>query len=178
MRARAASFAAVLAFGAASAASAADRFYTAYNIWFEQPTKVYSTNYERGNILPAGSEVKDVVRSSKKLEFTDTRLNMKFSIEFVGKHHPGVTAEQWMSRFLTTRDFAALSQGLTAAEIKAVRAGEVRAGMSKKAVLLAAGYPPEVATPSTQLDMWKYWRHRFGSYSVQFSDGKVSKSEQ
>src|SRR5712671_5911620 len=178
MRARAASLAAILAFAGANAASAADPLYTAYNIWFEQPTKVYSTNYHKGNIFPAGSQVKDVVRSKSKLEFTDPKLNMKFSIEFVGKHHPGVTAEQWMSRFLTTRDFAALSQGLTAAEIKAVRAGEVWAGMSKKAVLLAAGYPPEVATASTQLDTWKYWRHRFGSYSVQFSDGNVSKSEQ
>ena len=178
MKARAASLAAILALGAANAASAADKLYTAYNIWFEQPTKVYSTNYQKGNILPAGSEVKDVKRSSGKLEFTDVNLDMRFTFEFVGKHHPGLTGEQWMDRFLTTRDFAALSQDLTAAEIKAVRAGEVKAGMSKKAVLLAAGYPPEVGTASTKLDTWKYWRHRFGNYLVRFSDGKVSKSEQ
>ena len=178
MKARAASLAAILALGGASAASAADKLYTAYNIWFEQPTKVYSTNYQKGNILPAGSEVKDVKRSSEKLEFTDVNLDIRFTFEFVGKHHPGLTGEQWMARFLTTRDFAALSSGLTAAEIKAVRAGEVKAGMSRKAVLLAAGYPPEVATASTKLDTWKYWRHRFGSYLVRFSDGKVAKSEQ
>ena len=178
MRARAASLAAILAFGAASAASAADQLYTAYNIWFEQPAKVYSTNYQRGNILPAGSAVKDVNRSSKNLEFTDVRLNLKFSFEFVEKHHPGLTREQWIDRFLTTRDFAALSEGLTAAEIKAIRAGQVQVGMSRKAVLLAAGYPPEVATASPELDIWKYWRHRFGSYLVRFDDGKVSKSEQ
>jgi hypothetical protein len=178
MRARAAFLAAILAFAGANAASAAEPLYTAYNIWFEQPTKVYSTNYQKGNILPAGSEVKDVNRSSKYLEFTDVKLNMKFAVEFVGKHHPGLTKEQWIDRFLGTRDFAALSSGLTAAEIKAIRAGQVQAGMSKKAVLLAAGYPPEVATASTELDVWKYWRHRFGSYPVQFDNGKVSKSEQ
>ena len=178
MKARAASLAAILAFGGANAASAADKLYTAYNIWFEQPTKVYSTNYEKGNLFPAGSEVKEVNRSSRKLEFTDPKLNMKFSVEFVGKHHPGVTGEQWADRFLTTRDFAALTKGLTAAEIKAIRAGQVQAGMSKKAVLVSVGYPPEIATVSTELDTWKYWRHRFGSYLVQFSDGKVMKSEQ
>ena len=178
MRLRAASLAALLAFGAASAASAADRLYTAYNIWFEQPTKVYSTNYQRGNILPAGSEVKDVKRSSGKLEFTDVNLDMRFTFEFVGKHHPGLTGEQWADRFLTTRDFAALTKGLTAAEIKAIRAGQVQAGMSKKAVLVSVGYPPEVATASTKLDAWKYWRHRFGSYLVHFGNGKVTKSEQ
>ena len=178
MKTRAASLAAILAFAAAGAASAADRLYTAYNIWFEQPTKVYSTNYQKGNLLPAGSEVKDVNRTSKKVEFTDPKLNMKFSVEFVGKHHPGVTGEQWADRFLTTKNFAALSGGLTPAEIKAIKAGQIQPGMSKKAVILAAGYPPEVATASTKLDTWKYWRHRFGSYVVQFSDEKVSKSEQ
>ena len=178
MRARAASLAAILALAAANAASAADRLYTAYNIWFEQPTKVYSTNYEKGNILPAGSEVKDVKRSSGGVEFTDPKMGMKFSVEFVGKHHPGVTGEQWADRFLTTKNFAALSGGLTPAEIKAIKAGQIQAGMSKKAVILAAGYPPEVATASTKLDTWKYWRHRFGSFSVRFSNGKVTKSEQ
>jgi len=178
MRARAATLAAIVAFAGANAASAADRLYTAYNIWFEQPTKVYSTNYEKGNLFPAGSEVKDVARSSRKLEFTDPKLNMKFSIEFVGKHHPGVTAEQWIDRFLTTRDFAALTKGLTAAEIKAIKAGQVQVGMSKKAVLVSVGYPPEIATASMDLDAWKYWRHRFGSYMVRFSGGKVVSSEQ
>jgi hypothetical protein len=178
MRARAASLAAIFALAAANAASAADKLYTAYNIWFEQPTKVYSTNYQKGNILPAGSEVKDVNRSSNGVEFTDPNLGLKFSVEFVGKHHPGVTWEQWADRFLTTKNFAALSNGLTAAEIKAIKAGKIQAGMSKKAVILSAGYPPEVATASTKLDTWKYWRHRFGSYSVRFGNGKVAKSEQ
>src|SRR5437773_12353779 len=178
MKARAASLAAILALSAANAAAAADRLYTAYNVWFEQPTKVYSNNYEKGNPFPAGSEVTEVSKSSKKVEFTDPKLGMKFSVEFVGKHHPGVTGEQWADRFLTTKNFAALGGGLTPAEIKAIKAGQIQAGMSKKAVILAAGYPPAVASSSTTLDTWKYWRHRFGSYSVQFSNGKVTKSEQ
>ena len=168
----------VLVSGLGNSASAADRLFTAYNIWFEQPTKVYSTNYENGNILPAGSEVKEVNRSAKKLEFMDVKLNMKFTIEFVGKHHPGLTAEQWMNRFLTSRDFPALSKGLTAAEIKSVKAGQAKVGMSKKAVLLSLGYPPEVATPSTELDTWKFWRDTFRNYLVKFANGKVSSSEQ
>src|SRR5258708_15126817 len=169
MRARAASLAAILAFAGANAASAADQLYTAYNIWFEQPTKVYSTNYQKGNIFPAGSPVKDVVRSKSKLEFTDPKLNMKFSIEFVGKHHPGLTGEQWIDRFLTTRDFAALSKGLTAAEIKAIKAGQVQVGMSKKADLLSAGHTPQGATASTALDTLDYCGDLFRNYLGQIS---------
>jgi len=178
MKARAAFLTAIFAFGAANAASAADRLYTAYNIWFEKPDRVYSTGYQKGNMLAAGSEVKEVKRSRGKLEFTDVKQDMKFSAEFVGKHHPGLTAEQWMDRFLTTRDFAALTKGLTAAEIKAIRAGQVKAGMSKKAVLVAAGYPPEIGTASTELDVWKYWRDRFRNYEVKFGGGKVTGSAQ
>jgi len=178
MRTRAAFLAAIFAFGVASAASAQERLYTASNIWFEKPDRVYSTGYQKGNMLPAGSEVKDVKRSRSKLEFTDVKQDMKFSAEFVGKHHPGLTAEKWMDRFLTTRDFAALTRGLTAAEIKAIRAGLVQAGMSKKAVLVSVGNPPEVGTASTDLDVWKYWRDRFRNYEVKFGGGKVTASAQ
>ncbi len=122
--------------------------------------------------------MKEVNRSSRKLEFVDVKSNMKFSIEFVGKHHPGVTAERWIDRFLTSSDFPALTRGLTAGEIKAIKAGEAKVGMSKRAVLLSVGYPPEVATASTDLDTWKFWRDRFRTYSVKFTDGKVSSSEQ
>jgi len=94
MKVHAASLAAILAFLGANAAFAADKLYTAYNIWFEQPTKVYSTNYQKGNLFPAGSEVTEVSKSSRKVEFTDPKLGMKFSVEFVAKHHPGVTGEQ------------------------------------------------------------------------------------
>ena len=177
MRTRAAFLAAIFALGVANAASAQDRLYTAYNIWFEKPDRIYSTGYQKGNLLPAGSEVKDVKRS-RKLEFTDVKQDMKFSAEFVEKHHPGVTADQWIDRFLTTRDFAALTKGLTAAEIKAIRAGQVQAGMSKKAVLVSVGNPPEVGTASTDLDVWKYWRDRFRNYLVKFNNGKVASSGQ
>ena len=168
----------VLASGLGSTASAADRLFTAYNVWFEQPQKMYSTNYQKGNMLPAGSEVKEVNRSSKKVEFVDVKTNMKFSVEFFAKHHPGVKPEQWIDRFLTTRDFSALTRGLTADEIKAIKAGQVKVGMSRKAVLVSLGYPPEIATASPDLDVWKFWRDRFRNYEVKFTNGKVSSSAQ
>jgi hypothetical protein len=139
---------------------------------------VYSTNYQKGALLPAGSEVKDVDRSSRNLEFTDVKTGTRFKAEFVSKHHPGVTRDQWIDRFLTTKDFGALTRGLTPTEIQAVRLGRVQSGMSKKAVLVSAGYPPETGTASTKLDAWKYWRNRFAYYSVQFGGGKVTNSAQ
>ena len=178
MRARAAFLAAIFAFGVASAASAQDRLYTAYNIWFEKPDRVYSTGYQKGNMLPAGSEVKEVQRSSRKLEFVDVKTNMKFTIDFFAKHHPGVKPEQWIERVLTTRNFSTLTKGLTADEIKAIKAGQVKVGMTRKAVLVSVGYPPEIATANPELDVWKLWRDRFRNYEVKFTSGKVSSSAQ
>jgi hypothetical protein len=167
---------AILALAAAGAATAQSKLYTACNFWYEKPDRMYSTGYQRGAVLPAGSEVTDVNRSSRKLEFVSG--GTKYTVEFVAKHHPGLTADAWMDRVLTPRNFAALTSGMTAAEIKAIKEGKVQVGMSKKAVLVSVGYPPETGTASTDSDTWKYWRNRFGNYVVQFSNGKVSNSGQ
>ena len=32
----------------------AQKQYTAYNMWFEKPERLYAINYKAGNIIPAG----------------------------------------------------------------------------------------------------------------------------
>jgi hypothetical protein len=176
MKVPAAILAAILAFAGASAAFAQSKLYTSSNLWYEKPDRMYSTGYQKGAMIPAGTEVTDVKRSSRKLEFVAG--GTKYSVEFIAKHNPGVTPDAWMDRVLTPKNFAALTSGMTGAEIKAIKEGKIQNGMSKKAVLVSAGHPPEVGTPSTDSDTWKYWRDRFRNYVVQFSGGKVSNSGQ
>jgi len=159
-----------------NAASAAD--FTACNLWYEKPDRLYSTGYQKGALLPAGTEVKDVSKSSRKLDFTDAKSGTRYSIEFIAKHNPGVTPEAWADRVLTSKSFSELTKGMTADEIKSIKVGQAKVGMSKKAVLVSLGYPPEIGTPSTDSDAWKYWRDRFRTYYVKFANGKVSSSEQ
>ncbi|WP_049722716.1 hypothetical protein [Gilvimarinus polysaccharolyticus] len=66
-------------------------------------------------------------------------------------------------------------QGFSSAERKAIERGEVKKGMSKKAVLLARGYPPAHETHSTDDNEWKYWNSRFNTMIVYFKDDKVSR---
>ena len=66
-------------------------------------------------------------------------------------------------------------KGLNALERKAIEHGEVEVGMSKAAVLLAIGYPPEHRTPSTRDNLWVYWRNRFNRFVLQFDGDRVSK---
>ena len=149
--------------------------YTAYNIWYEQPAKVWSTNYQKGRLLPAGTAIKDVKQSRKNIRFTDAETDVTYTIVFVPKHHPGKRIGDVYQRYVTDQNLEQLTEGFSRSEIDAIQSGTVVNGMSKEAVIVCYGYPPEIATPSTKLDGWQYWRHRFKSFTIEFDDdGKVS----
>lgn len=151
--------------------------YTAYNTWYERRERMQSTNYSDGILLPAGTQVTAVRLSRGKLSFIAVDSSEKFVVDFVGRHHPGVSADEFRERFITPKNFSALTKGFSKQEIEAIKAGEVRKGMSKKAVLVARGYPPETKTPSTEMNTWVYWHSRPRSYEVTFVNGKVVRSE-
>jgi hypothetical protein len=159
-------------------AVAAEQQFTAYNLWYEHPEKVYSTGYEKGAMIPVGSALSDVKASRRGVSFVVDDLGTRFTVIFVAKHHPGVSSEQFAERLLTTKNLAELTKGMSAQEVEAIKKGKVQSGMSKAAVLAAVGYPPEVRTPKTDLDTWTYWRDRFRTYTVTFKDGKVTQSGQ
>jgi len=80
--------------------------------------------------------------------------NAEFIIAFASRHHGNFTFEQFKKRLLTTKTFKELSKGLTEKEVKAIQSARpyIIKGMSKKAVILSWGYPPELATPTTSLN--------------------------
>ncbi len=74
------------------------------------------------------------------------------------------------------KPFAELTAGLSEKEIDAVKAGKLVVGMSKAAVIMARGYPPEHRTPSTEVNNWLYWENRFRKKAVNFdSEGRTTK---
>lgn len=156
------------------AADGDGKLYTAYNIWIEQPEKVWSTNFKKGWILPAGSAVRDVVKNKKLFRFVVEESGDEITIVFVPKHHPGMTGADIHDRLITTKDLATLTAGFTEAEREAIETGSYEVGMSKAAILVSLGPAPEVETPSTDANVWKYWAHRFNTFDLKFdSDGKV-----
>jgi len=68
---------------------------------------------------------------------------------------------------------APVLSGLSAAELAAVKAGRIEVGMSKKAVLLAVGYPPAHES-SISSDSWLYWQSRFNKQRIEFVNDRVS----
>jgi hypothetical protein len=64
---------------------------------------------------------------------------------------------------------------MSKAEKECVRTGEIVAGISKDAVLVAYGYPPTHQTPTLKEPTWMYWRNRFGRRAISFdAKDKVS----
>ena len=154
----------------------AQKLYTGYNIWYEKPQSVYCINYQKGTFVRAGSEVRDVTIKKNRLSFTVVGSGEKITIAFNARYHSkDVTVETLKERLITTKTFEQLTGGLKPFEIEAIRQGTVVKGMSKKAVLLAFGYPPEHKTPSLDGNSWMFWKNRFVFVTVPFDkDGSVS----
>ncbi|MGB2984497.1 MAG: hypothetical protein WBE26_01330, partial [Phycisphaerae bacterium] len=158
------------------------KIYTTYNLWVEKPDEISSLNYKRGALIPAGTEVAEVrVTGSKKkplIKFTTAKDGKACAILFIKKYHPSLTAEAFKERLFTGKPFKKLTEGLLEMETEAIRKGELVGGMSKRAVLIARGYPPGHKTPSTESNTWLYWDSRFKSKAIHFGeDGRTIRNE-
>jgi hypothetical protein len=152
------------------------KVYTAYNLWYEKPERLYCVNYHRGTMIPAGTEVASVKVARKlfkrnpAISFTTVKSGEEFTIFFNKKFHPGMTAEEFKDRLLTTKPFEELTKDLTEKEIKCIKTGKLTTGLSKEAVLIARGYPPEHKTSNLESDRWLYWENRFRKVAVHFDE--------
>ncbi len=161
-------------------AASGQKIYTAYNIWFEKPERIWSINYKKGAIIPAGTQVRDVEiittnRRHKAIIFKTSKENKAFSIFWIKKYHPGKTIQLFKKALFTTKKFDELTSGMTKNEIAAIKKGEIVKGMNKKAVLVCYGPPPEHATFRQEHNVWTYWTSKFIRKKVFFDDdGKVS----
>lgn len=161
--------AASIADGDAAADPAA--LYTAYTLWYENPKKMSSVNYHVGAIIPAGSPVINVSIHGENIEFQLAGGGGGFSIQFIPKFHPGVRIAEFKKRLFVSEPLEERIKHFSEEEKSLVRKGAVENGMSKEAVLVSWGNPPEHQTPSTSAYTWFYWRNRFMKQSVDFDQG-------
>jgi hypothetical protein len=146
-----------------SGAEDAQKLYTAYNIW--RASKMQCINFKQGHdIIPAGTEVKDVhlwpPTNSTHLRFSSVKDGRKYTLSFVERWHPKKTIKDYMDKMFSIKNFEDLTEGLTEMEIRAIKKGILVNGMSKRAVLICYGHPPEHYTPNQDADRWYYWKNR------------------
>jgi hypothetical protein len=156
-------------------ATSGEKIYTAYNIWFEKPEKIWSINYKKGAIIPVGTQVRDVEiittnRRHKAIIFTTVKEKKAFCIFWIKKYHLGKTVQQFKKNLFTTKKFDELTSGMSEDEIAAIKKGEIVKGMNKNAVLVSYGPPPEHATFSQEHNVWTYWTSKFIRMKIYFGD--------
>ena len=165
--------------------AAGAQLYTAYNIWKHSSDRhMDCINFKSApTFIPAGTPVSDAkIRvfgqgsgsAAEKIQFTISSTGESIKIGLRRRWHPGKSLEDYFDRIFTTQNFGQLTEGLSEAEIAAIKEGTVVGGMSKRAVLIAYGYPPEHRTPSLDADAWTYWMTTLAEIVIRFDEvGKV-----
>jgi len=158
--------------------SVGQKIYTAYNMWYEADKEdaMWAINYKTGTMIPAGTEVSGMEVKKKKIFFITVDDRKKFVVNFNDKFHPGKKSEDYAGMMFLKKDFDQLTKGMSETEMNGINEGIIMVGMSKKAVIVAYGYPPEHKTPSLNDNIWTYWLNRMKSTVIYFDEnGKTMK---
>lgn len=136
-------------------------------------SRLFAVNYQQDGLIPVCSEVALLDLDRKRLVFSVGTTGKQYEYY----HHEKAAAEPFpdhLARYFGTscpRDEIAK---LPAIDRQGIEQGKALAGMSKRGVVLAMGYPPPHVTPSLDADRWVYWTNRVNRIAVLFQDGRVS----
>lgn len=128
--------------------------------------------------IPAGTEVSKpkVIKycsspndCQKIINFKTAKNNKSYEILYTRRYHPGKTIKDYAKNMFTTKNFEELTAGLTKYEISAIKTGVIQNGMSKEAVLICYGPPPEHATSNLNSNVWLYWKNKKTTERIVFN---------
>lgn len=152
----------------------ATEVYTLTNLHPDDPRPVlYTTNYQRAGLIPVCTRV--TILSFAPLD------EMWFQVEETGKKYAyafhrgaGERFEGNIARYFGTECPKAQIAKLSEVDRRGIELGVADVGMSRMGVIYAIGYPPHRATPDLESDVWRYWRNKLATFTVEFDErGKV-----
>ncbi len=155
-------------------------YYTRANMWFEHASNFLSTNFHKGTIIPAGTEVKVLRVSGVKIRFVNKTDGATYDYIHALKHSR-ITLKQLFAQYFSKENIMAAGgefDKFTKEEQGNIKKGVIAPGMSKEAVLMAYGYPPSHKTPNLASDVWIYWESRAVKSMVYFKDNILTRIEQ
>lgn len=155
--------------GIAASTPQGQTLYTQFSFFYENNCH-QTTNYRIGILVPVNTEVKFVKANSKNIVVTlpDGQDLTILNIEgFSGEKIDAIFTRTLATKLLDLSPF-------TEIEKQAIRSGLVKRGMSKPAVIAALGYPPKHKTPNLEMNQWRYWQNRYGTFVVHFEKEQVT----
>ena len=140
-----------------------EKLYTLFNIWkHANPRHMYCINYKSGyDFIPAGTavykvQVVDHIRPNR-IRFTILDTGEQIELRFKRRWHPGISVGDYPQMMFSPEPITKLMKDFTPEEVDAIKQGILVEGMSKRAVMMSYGIPPEHRTPSLQSKEWVYW---------------------
>jgi hypothetical protein len=163
-------------------------YYTQINMWYQNKTTqtnpssdglthaegeyaeytIYSTNYKSGTLLPLNSEVK-ITYLDRNLIFFEHN-NKIYALKRTG-HSKHISLEGIFKRTFSKEKVSV--EKYDASTQHNILNGEVKQDMSKDAIILSRGYPPEHRTRSLESNTWYYWSTTHNKAEFSFSDNKL-----
>ena len=147
--------------------------YTMVNLWYERPTKILPL-FHQGSMIPVGTKVY-IGDTSKKAFYFKTEDGAEYRI-YSWKYYK-MPGEEMIKLFFDKKDPKAkggVYQKFSKMERKQIDLGQLKKGMSRKAAVMAYGFPPTHANPSVKADTWNLWKNRWDKLIVTFDNGKIS----
>ena len=156
---------------------AGKEFYTAVNMWYEDPGAIMSTNYHEGAILPAGAKVLIRQVTYDSIYFEDVETSAEYRLVHVKRHSVLPMEEYFYRQFSEANPMGdnGTFEAFTDKEQENIKNGKIEKGMSREAVLMAYGYPPSHETPALETSTWIYWTNRWDTVEVKFEEERVNK---
>jgi len=151
-------------------------YFLKVNVWYEplKEKKILSTNYHISKRLNVGEKFKIIDLAGKEIIFSDEE-GVEYAIIHHTKYTP-ISLIELFNRYFSKTSVMATGGAFTKftqEEQNNIRNGQIVKGMSKEAVLMSYGYPPEHRTPSLEGDNWIYWESRWSSKTAIFEKGKL-----
>ncbi len=166
-------FAAILISGLFQSAFAKERtVYLKYNLKYDaNRNKASCVNYQNGLMVPFGTKVKILSYSRRviNLEIPDgTVIKMAYS-----RKYTGMKVDKWIDKVTSVKDPTPQLKSFSKIDREGIEEGKALIGMTKKAVVIALGYPPVHRTRTLKSNRWVYWANRVVTFGVRFSHDKV-----
>jgi len=151
----------------------AGELYTLVNLHVDpKGNRIFTTNYQSAILLPLCTRVQVIEQSGKAVRFRSVEQGVEYT--YLRTKHLVASFADHLAKVFGDECVSSRVAAMNQIDRDGIAAGRAVPGMSKDAVILAMGFPPDHANPNLESDLWTFWRNKFVRMVVHFSDGVVS----
>ena len=151
-----------------------EQIYLAHNIWYKDPMNISYMNYQQGEIIPFGTEIKFIESYPDYVVFEVVKDKKQFKIVNEPEYSMLTNEEFFKQAFTTVNPMTRLTHASMKLILK-LEKGQIELGMTREEVLISFGPPPLCMTPPGTEVTWIYFlNNELKTTHIVFQGNKVS----